>query len=263
MRANDLKRKLEAGQPSTGCWLFSGSVPTAEILALCGFDALVIDLEHSPGGIETMVDQLRAIETTSTTPLVRLAELTDSSVKLALDAGATGLLVPNVETAAQARDLFQAATYPPEGRRGAHFTVSRAARWGLDGASYYRKAKNELLLIAMIESESAVAAIPEMARKGGIDMFFIGPLDLSASIGTMGNYKDPAFVQLLDEAERRIRESGKWLGGATMPEDGLRNLYAREYSFVTFTSDVAILRDKGIEMAMSASQTVAPAREGS
>lgn len=262
MRTNTLKRKLASGQATSGCWLFSGSVPSAEILAQCGFDALMIDHEHSPGGLETMIDQLRAIEPTATTPLVRLAELSDSTVKLALDGGASGLLVANVETAFQARELLRAATYPPAGRRGAHFTVSRAARWGLDADTYYQAARDELLLIAMIESAAGVAAIPEMASEGGIDMFFVGPLDLSASIGAMGNYEDPAFVELLAEAEQRILETGACLGGATMPGHSLKELFSRGYRFASFTSDVAILRDTAIALAGDASRIGASVLEG-
>lgn len=262
MRPNTLKSKLAAGHAASGCWLFTGSVSSAEILAQCDFDALIIDHEHSPGGLETMINQLRAIEPTPTTPLVRVAELSDSTVKLALDSGASGLLVANVETAFQVRDLMQAATYPPAGRRGAHFTVSRASRWGLDSEAYWQDARKELLLVAMIESEAGVAAIPEMAREGGIDMFFVGPLDLSASIGAMGQYTHPAFKELLAEAEQRILETGSWLGGATMPGHGLKELFSRGYRFATFTSDVAILRDTAIALASDASRVGATVLEG-
>lgn len=254
MRVNRLKQRMTRGQRASGCWLFSGSTPSAEILAHCGFDALIVDHEHSPGGLETMIEQLRAIESTQATSLIRLGELTDRQVKLALDSGVQGLLVANVETAAQIRELRAAANYPPEGRRGAHFTVSRATRWGLAAEGYHRTAREEILLIAMIESADGVAAIPEMAEEGGVDMFFIGPLDLSASISATGDYRDPAFLELLGEAERRIIESGAWLGGSTMPGHDLPALFQRGYRFGSFTSDVAILRDNGVELANAAAQ---------
>lgn len=262
MKGNRLKQRLIRGQCTSGCWLFSGSTASAEILAHCGFDALLIDHEHSPGGLETMIDQLRAIEKTEATPLVRLAELSDSRVKLALDSGASGLLVANVETAAQVRELRAAASYPPDGRRGAHFTVSRAARWGIDSDDYYRSAREETLLIAMIESADGVAAIPEMVREGAVEMFFIGPLDLSASIGAMGRYDDAAFLELLGEAERRIFEAGVWLGGATMPGHDLTALFGRGYRFASFTSDVAILRDTGMALAQDGAQAALTQSEG-
>lgn len=228
-----------------------GSAASAEILSHCGYDALLIDHEHSPGGLETAVDQLRAIAPTPTTTLVRLSDNIAAPVKQVLDAGAEGILAANVEDADTLDTIVSAALYPPLGRRGAHFTVSRAARWGLDGDAYAERAADELLVIGMIESAAGVAAIPEMAKVRHVDMFFIGPLDLSASIGVMGRYADPAFVDLLDEAERRTREAGIALGGASMPGHDAAALFGRDYRFVTTASDVGLLRDGGLQMAQS------------
>lgn len=251
-RLNHLKRRLAAGRRATGCWLFMGSTAAAEILSHCGYDALLIDHEHSPGGLETAVDQLRAIAPSPATTLVRLAENSATPVKQALDAGAEGIVAANVEDADTLDRLVSAALYPPLGTRGAHFTVSRAARWGLDADTYPESAADELLIVAMIESAAGVAAIPDLARIAHVDMFFIGPLDLSASIGLMGRYGEPAFVELLDEAERRTREAGVTLGGAAMPGHAAAQLFDRGYGFVTAASDVGLLRDAGLMMAGTA-----------
>lgn len=242
LRPNRLKQRLQARTPSLGCWLFSGSPAATEILGGCGFDALLIDHEHSPGGIETAVDQLRAAARSSATILVRLAQNSASAVKPMLDMGAEGVLAANVEQVAEIDEVVRAAYYPPVGRRGAHFTVSRAAGWGADTDSYPQHAATETLVIAMIESATGVDAIAEMAKVGHIDMFFIGPLDLSASIGRMGDYADPEFLELLDAAERRILECGIALGGAAMSGHDARQLFARDYQFVTAASDVGLLR---------------------
>lgn len=262
MRINRLKRDLVAGKRTSGCWLFAGDVGSAEVLSHCGFDALLIDREHTAVGVETMVQQLRAIEPSEATALVRLPELTESQVKLSLDLGAQGLMIANVESADAIEDLRSFTAYPPQGRRGAHFTVSRAARWGLDADSYAHLVGEEMLTVAMIESATGVAAIPDMAKVGGVDMFFIGPLDLSASVDAMGRYDDPAFVEILDEAERRIGESGAWLGGAAMPGHDLARLFARDYRFVSYTSDVGILRDTGLALAQAATQAATLASGG-
>lgn len=254
MRANRLKRRLAQGQASTGCWLFMGSAGAAEILAQCGYDALLIDHEHSPGSLETAVDQLRAIAPSPTTTLLRLAENCAAPVKLALDAGAEGIVAANIEDATTLERVVACAFYPPLGNRGAHYTVSRAARWGLDGDAYAKQAAEELLVIAMIESAAGVAAIPELARVRHVDMFAMGPLDLSASIGCMGRFEDPAFVELLEEAERRTLEAGLILGGAAMPGHDAAALFARGYRFVTVTSDVALLRDGGLQLAQAGKQ---------
>lgn len=248
-RRNRLKQRIRTGERSLGCWLFMGNATAAEILSHCGYDALLIDHEHSPGGLETATDQLRAIAPSTTTTLIRLADNIAAPVKQALDAGVEGIVAANVEDAGTLERLVEAALYPPLGRRGAHFTVSRAARFGLDADAYAERAADELLVVAMIESAAGVAAIPELARVAHVDMFFIGPLDLSASIGRMGRYADPAFAELLDEAERRTREAGIALGGATIPGHDAAALFDRGYHFVTAASDVGLLRDAGIKMA--------------
>ncbi len=242
LRPNRLKLRLQEGLPSLGCWLFSGSPVATEILADCGFDALLIDHEHSPGGIETAVEQLRAAAAGPATILARLPENRAAPVKRLLDMGVEGVIAANVEHVAEIEEVVAAAYYPPFGRRGAHFTVSRAAGWGADSDRYPRHAAEETLVIAMIESAAGVDAIPDMAKVGRIDMFFVGPLDLSASIGRMGDYADRAFVEILGAAERRIIESGAALGGAAMPGHDAAQLFARGYRFVTAASDVGFLR---------------------
>lgn len=242
LRPNRLKQRLRAGAPSLGCWLFSGSPAATEILAGCGFDALLIDHEHSPGGVETAVAQLRAAAGSPATMLARIDQNAAAPVKRLLDMGVEGVLAANAEQVAEIEVVVQAAYYPPVGRRGAHFTVSRAAGWGADSDAYPQHAASETLVIAMIESAAGVDAIPDMAKVGPVDMFFIGPLDLSASIGRMGDYAHPEFAELLDAAERRILESGAALGGAALPGHDAPGLFARDYLFVTAASDVGLLR---------------------
>lgn len=238
-----LAKRLAAGEAATGAWLFMGSPDATEILAGAGFDALIIDHEHSPGGLDTAVHQMRAIRAAGdATILVRMGGPDADAIKRILDCGAEGLLLPTVESAEQARDFVAACRYPPRGRRGAHFTVSRAARWGAAGDAYYRDAESSLFLAAMIESEAGVRAIPAMARVDGLSMFFLGPLDLTGSIGRMGEWKHPESIALLEEAERAVRASGVALGGALVPGDSARAAIARGYRFVTVGSDVTMLR---------------------
>lgn len=242
LRPNRLKQRIRARQPSLGCWLFAGSPAATEILAGCGFDALLIDHEHSPGGIETAVAQLRAAAVSSATMLARIDRGSAGSVKRLLDIGVEGIVAANVEDVGEIEAILEAAYYPPLGRRGAHFTVSRAAGWGSDTGDYPAHAASETLIIAMIESVAGVDAIAEMAQAGPVDMFFIGPLDLSASIGRMGDYDHPEFVEILAAAERRIAESGAALGGASLPGHAAASLFGRGYLFVTAASDVGLLR---------------------
>src|SRR5690349_15484932 len=178
--------RLEAGARCRGAWLFLGSPDAAEVLGHAGFDALIIDHEHSPGGIETAVHQMRAIRAAGDAAiLARLGGNDDAAIKRLLDCGAEGLLLPNVESAAQARDFVAACHYPPRGRRGTHLSVSRAAAWGFESEAYLRDS-GKLFLAAMIESAAGVRAIPEISRVDGLTMLFIGPGDLAGSIDRMG-----------------------------------------------------------------------------
>lgn len=233
---------LEAGHSCTGAWLFLGSPEAAEVLGLAGFDALVIDHEHSPGGLETAVHQMRAIRATgNSTILTRLGGNDPAAIKRLLDCGAEGLMLPNVESADEARSFVAACRYPPKGRRGAHFTVSRAAGWGFRSDDYLRDAER-LFLAAMIESASGVAAIPEIARVEGLGMLFLGPLDLTGSIGRMGRWDDPEVRSLLRSAEAAVVASGLPLGGALIPGESAAECFARGYRLVTVGSDVGMLR---------------------
>lgn len=239
----NLVQTLRAGRRATGAWLFLGSPDTAEVLGGAGFDALIIDHEHTPGGIETAVHQMRAIRAAGpTTMLLRLPGLDPDYIKLALDCGVEGLLLPDARSAAQVETFVAACHYPPRGRRGAHFTVSRAARWGAAASQYPQQYEQQLLLVAMIESEQGVSEIDAMSRIPGLSMLFMGPLDLSASIGRMGAWEDPAVVGLLARAERAVLDGGLALGGALVPGDTARRAFERGYRFVTTGSDVTMLR---------------------
>lgn len=234
---------LRAKAHSTGAWLFLGSPETAEVLGGEGFDALIIDHEHTPGSIETAVHQMRAIRAAGpATTLLRLPGLDPDYIKLALDCGVDGLLLPDARTATQVESFVAACHYPPRGRRGAHYTVSRAARWGAAVADYPRQYADRLLLAAMIESEQGVKEIEAMSRIDGLSMLFMGPLDMSASIGRMGAWDDPAVVALLARAEQAVLDGGLMLGGALVPGDTPRRAFERGYRFVTVGSDVTLLR---------------------
>ncbi len=237
-----LLASLRGGKPARGAWLFMGSPEATEVLAHLDFDALVIDHEHSPGGIETAVHQMRAIRAAGdATILVRMGGLDDRAIKLALDCGAEGLLLPTVESASQAREFVAACRYPPRGRRGAHFTVSRAAAWGERSAGY-REAESSLLLVAMIESVKGLDAIGEIAKVEGIGMLFMGPLDLTGSAGRMGEWEHPEVVALLARAQDAALATGIPVGTALVPGERTADCFARGLRFVTVGSDAGMLR---------------------
>src|SRR6185437_10233058 len=242
-RRNGLKSALLTGTRCTGAWLFSGSPAAGEILGLQGFDALVIDQEHSPHGPETTIAQMRAIAAAGpATILVRVPDGESRTIKLALDSGAEGVLVPTVESAAEARAIVAACRYPPDGRRGAHHTIGRAADWGRSAVEYLRRYPAELLIVAMIESERGLNAAADIAGIEGIDMLFLGPLDLTASFGCMGDFADARITGAVDHIARACGRHGKYAGAAAFPGFSAPRLFELGHGFVTVGSDVTFLQ---------------------
>lgn len=250
MRPNDLKQRLAAGETVSGAWLLLGSPDVAEVMALAGFGALIIDFEHSPYDGDTALAQLRAIRACSpATVLARPAGHDVAAMQRLLDAGFDGLVLPNVRTGEEARRIVRACSYPPHGGRGAAYTLSRAANWGMSAAAYLEHYREELLLFAMIEDVAALPEIGAIAAVDRIDGLFIGPLDLSATLGCMGRFDHPDLQQARASIESAILASGRWLAGALLPGESVAEARARGYSFVTATSDAALLRQAAVTAA--------------
>ncbi len=239
---NVLKSRLERGQPSLGCWLHLCSPLAAELVALAGYHAVLIDLEHGPGDLLNAVQLMQAVSATEATPVVRVPANDPVWIKRALDIGALGIMVPEVGSADEARAAVAACLYPPAGRRGVAYPLVRASGYGLD-TDYASAAGDKLLVIAQIESAAGVANSAEIAAVKGIDMLFIGPFDLSAGLGKPGDFDDPEVGALLQRAEAAARASGKPLGGLPYGGRGAGDMVAAGYTFVTSGSDVAFLRD--------------------
>ena len=247
-RENQLKKKLLSGKKCLGCWLFMGSPVITELLALSGFDALIIDQEHAPGSLETATHQLRAASSTPTTMLVRVADIRLMHFRQVLDAGAEGVMAANVQSADEVETMVRSSLYPMRGIRGIQ-RLSRAADWGFKGMEYYRSVAENIVIIGLIESDVGVAAIPEICKVDGLDMLFIGDSDLSASIGKPGEINDPEVRELITEAERRILEGGVRLGGVSRTMEGAPALFERGYSFVTNANDVLLIKDSAVKAA--------------
>lgn len=242
MPAISLKARLLAGEATLAAFLFTDSADVAEIMAVSGFDALIVDREHVASDMERALGQLRAIRSVSDIPvLVRLRDHGEGSIKPLLDAGFDGIIAANVTSAAAARSIVESSHYPPLGRRGAQFTVSRAAGYGLGTKEAVERARADTLVIAMIESAAGVTAIKDIAAVPGIDMLFLGPLDLSADFGTYSDLSHPDLRAAIASAERSILESGVLLGGALLPGDKPQAAFARGHRLVTGASDVGLL----------------------
>ncbi|MFB9807932.1 HpcH/HpaI aldolase/citrate lyase family protein [Haladaptatus pallidirubidus] len=183
---SELRQAVRAGDSVVGTWVTIGHPAVAEMSAELGFDFVVLDAEHSSMSLETVENLARAVDAASgeTKPVVRLPDDDPTRIKRVLDTGVSGVIVPMIETAEQARAVVRATRYPPEGERGV--AGSRAAKYGLELEEYFERANDELLVMVQIESAKGVGHAGSIAAVDGVDALFVGPADLSASIGRFG-----------------------------------------------------------------------------
>lgn len=246
LRTNSLKRRLLAGERVLGPWVTLNMPATSEIFGLAGFDFVIVDHEHGSGSPETLVGHLQALSNTATTCLVRTPSHDPVYLKKVLDVGVEGVILPNVQSASEAQAIVWACRYPPRGVRGSAIGQIRAANYGLDGPAYRQVADDNLLIICQIETAAAVAAIPEIAAVDGVDVLFIGPFDLSGSIGHLGEFDHPDVVALLAQAEAALMKCGK--PAATVPRTGMiwDDMFGLGYRMVTADNDVIRLRETAL-----------------
>jgi len=245
-RENSFKRRLLAGGRGYGCWLHLCSPIAAEVLALAGYDAMIIDHEHGSGDLIGAIQIMQAISATPAAPIIRVPWNDPVALKRALDTGPEGVMIPSINSADEARAAVAACRYPPDGARGAAYGLVRASNYGLAAKDYFENVRDNLLIMCQIETAGAVDAIPDIAATDGVDMLFIGPIDLSGSVGKLGRFDDAEVIALRERAEDEIKASGKLLGGLAVPHLSIADMTARGYDFVTAASDISLLRDAAL-----------------
>jgi len=212
VRPNSLKRKLAAGQTVVGSFVYVPSAKLTEIVGLIGYDFVVIDMEHGPVDTVVAEDMVRAAEISGTTPIIRVTHNSPHLILRALDIGAQAVHVPEINTAADARSAAGSIKYGPVGHRG--LAGVRAADYGLKQtlAEYAPVANEETMCIAHIESKQSVDNLDQLLAVDGIDIYYLGPEDLSNSLGIPGQSKDPRVVKLVEDSIRKIVAAGKTAG---------------------------------------------------
>lgn len=212
---NPFKAALKAGQPQMGCWLGLADPYAAEISAGAGFDWLVIDAEHAPNDLRSILSQLQVIAAFDSHPVVRPTIGETWMIKQLLDAGVQTLLVPMVESAEQARELVAAVTYPPHGVRGVGSALARASNFsGIP--DYLTTADDEICLLLQVENRAGMAALDDILQVEGVDGVFIGPADLAADMGHIGNANAPEVEAAVLGGMRKIVAAGKAGGILTL-----------------------------------------------
>lgn len=205
---NPFKRALQSGQAQIGLWQGLASPYTAELCATVGYDWLLIDGEHVPNTIQTVLSQLQATAAYPVAAVVRPAWNDPVELKRLLDIGAMNLLVPMVQNADEARAAVSAVRYPPRGVRGVGTALARAARWG-SVSDYLARSDDEICLLCQVETVSALDELDGILDVEGVDGVFIGPADLAASMGHIREPGHPDVRAAIADAVQRIRSAGK------------------------------------------------------
>ncbi|WP_332302743.1 HpcH/HpaI aldolase family protein [Rhizobium sp. GR12] len=248
IQENLLKTKLRTGQKCFGMWLHSASPTIAEIVAQAELDFVIIDQEHGVGDLDNAVSMMRAMLGTGTTPVLRVPASDPVYLKRVVDAGVQAVLVPMVNTAEEVKSVVDACLYPPHGRRGNAAGVVRASRYGMVH-NYLDIAHEQMLIIPQIETAEAVHNAADIAAVAGVDVIFIGPSDLSGSIGLPGQTGARQVEDLIAKSYEAIRASGK--PAATVPRHGRtwQALFDDGYQMVATGSDLAYVRDAALRQA--------------
>ncbi|MER7615334.1 HpcH/HpaI aldolase family protein [Nonomuraea wenchangensis] len=229
-----------ARRPLIGMWVCSGSPLVAEICAGSGLDWLLIDAEHSPNGPESLLAQLQAVAGYPVTPLVRPPAGDPVVIKQYLDLGVQNLLIPMVDTAEQAAAMVRAVEYPPHGIRGVGSALARASRWNRV-PDYLRTARTTLSLFVQIESAEAVENVDAIAATPGVDGVFVGPADLAASLGVLGEQDHPEVVAAVEHCLRAAKAAGVKVGLNAFAPALARRYLAAGADFVLVGADVQLL----------------------
>ena len=248
MPKNQFKRALAAGETQIGLFLGLANAYAAEVAGTAGFDWLLIDGEHGPNDLQSIIGQLQALAPYPVRPVVRTVDHDTARIKQLLDGGAQTLMVPMVETATEAESLVRAMRYPPHGIRGVGTALARAARWnGVEG--YFAQADQEMCLIVQIESVAGLQGLAEILAVDGVDAVFIGPSDLAASMGHLGNPGHPEVKAAVEAALRQIAAAGKAAGVFSADPAIAAGYQAIGASFLLVGVDTLLLRNSAVALA--------------
>jgi 2-keto-3-deoxy-L-rhamnonate aldolase RhmA len=246
----NLREKLSNGETVLGCFLNLGSPLTAEMVGKAGFDFVVIDIEHGSGTEANILHQLQALEHTGAAAVIRVESHERQRSHRVLDLGAHGIMFPRVNTAAEARACVAALRYPPLGVRGVA-SMNRACEFGLSFRNYVESSKDVLLGVLQIETAEAVENVEEIAAVDGANVLFIGPLDLSMSLGILGQFDHPKFGEALERTATAARQHGKSTGVLMPKPDDFERFYKLGFRFLASGSDGAMVNNAARSLAQT------------
>jgi len=242
-----IKQRLKEGERAIGCWLGLFNPIAAEVVALSGYDCVVIDMEHGAGSYLDAIPLLQALKGTGCAPLARVPSNEPVSIKRMLDLGLEGIIIPNVSTVAEAEDALSSCRYPPQGVRGNAAGLVRASDYGLRSEEYQASANDDLLVILQIESAEGLANVEAIAKVPGVDMLFIGPSDLSSTIGHHGDPGHAEVAEAIARIERAAEAAGVFVGSILLRGRSAASMARDGYALVVADSDITLLRRGGCD----------------
>lgn len=243
-----IRQRLRDSETLFGTLINLPSPAIAEVLARAGFDWLFIDTEHGAIGTSALMSILQAVDT-KIACIVRLSKLDGGAIKRTLDMGAHGLIIPQVETAAEAAELVRLARYAPDGERG--MGLGRAHGYGFSFKEYLARANDEIALVIQVEHTRAVDNIEEIAAVEGLDAVFLGPYDLSASLGHPGDISHPEVIAAIDRVTQACQAAGMPLGYFGMDDKAVAPYVDRGYTLICAGVDCVLL-GQGAKTMLSA-----------
>lgn len=237
---NSFKRDLLAGKKLIGCWSSLASPITTEVLGVAGFDWILLDGEHSPNDMSTYIPQLMALKDSVSAPVVRPTSNNPVEMKRLLDAGFYNFLVPFVESVDEAKMAVAATRYPPQGMRGVSVS-QRSNRYGTV-LEYFKSANDQMCVMVQIESTKGVSAASAIAALDGVDSLFVGPSDLAAGMGHLGNASHPDVQAAIASVFASAKAAGKPSGILAPVEADARRYLAMGATFIGVGSDLGVFR---------------------
>jgi 2-keto-3-deoxy-L-rhamnonate aldolase RhmA len=248
--------RMQAGEPLSAGWVSIGHPRAAEIVALAGYDFVIVDIEHSPMTLETVDDVARAIERRGVPVVVRVPWNDPVELKRVLDIGVAGVMIPMVETPGEAEAAVEAMTYPPEGIRGV--AGSRATSYGLEFAEYMQGADDGLVTILQIETVRGVENAEAISAVDGVDSLFVGPSDLSASLGVSGDWENESVLEAIDSV---LETSEVPVGSLAVTDEGVERWVEQGFDWVIAGVDTRALLAAG-QSATEAFERAVERRDG-
>ncbi len=237
-----VRNRLEEGQIQFGLFLSSFSNTVTEIAARAGFDVLMLDHEHGPGTLQDAIASMNAARGSSTEMWVRVPGNDIVHAKQFLDAGADGIMCPMINSAEEARRFVSYCQYPPDGVRGLAPAATRHSSYGFYRDEYLARVKQDLAILVQIETVQAVENVDEIAAVDGVNLLFVGPMDLSGCLGHLGEFNHPLVVEAMKTIEAAALRHNKLLGTLHMPGMDLDGLIKRGYNFILGGGDIGVIR---------------------